>query len=1405
MIGANATIASRSTQRNQKAKLNADYQELVRELSTSEVSTVGCYVLGKTIGEGTYGKVKLGTHRLTGQQVAIKRIQKQHTSMITREIHHHRRLHHPNIARLYEILPTESHIYVVTEYCQNGELFETLLKETRFTERKARFWFEQLCRAVAYCHAKKVVHRDLKLENILLDADNNVKVCDFGFTREVEGKNMLDTFCGSAAYAAPEMIMRKKYSGPENIHIYIPDQRDFLSILPEADIWSLGIILFTLLTGELPFDDDNEAISQAKIIRLDYEIPDYLSDESCDLIQRILKIDPMERASLDQILAHAWFSLDLPEDDEDEGGRRESTADDQTDNSVTTPFGSIPSNPIPIAGSRPESRRFDNVEDDLNELTESLKRQREEIKRMESERKRIASRGSVSGASGPQGFPPGLSGSNLSSNRDSLIVPGSSVASPKTPSPSPPRFFGVHPLAGTPGPIQRSHFTSPTASPTFSPYRSDTFFVDDLPPSTPQFPPSATETRLMQALDMAGFDVDSIMRSVRNGQCDAASGLWFLLLAKLKDREEKDRDQDSWGYDRISMSPSNSSGAIRYSSGRSPLLQPFHRGQHPLGTVMTMKDQNGSSGSLQRVPVASVSSQINGTHTPLPRPIMVDAVTQTEPPTPPPQPSIPLTPYRDSSTVHPHDPPPSPTIATLKKFKLDKGFKSERSSSSGSNASERRKAREREREKEKEREREHREHDIIVGSVERGGWFSSMKAWFGTSKRDGEGYSEDEYEEWEERRRTKGPYKQSKLHSQTSGVHGGVVARHFGESQSASTIQFQQQGEVAGRQASSLEIPRERDAAAQPQTVVGSYPPMSSAGAPPMTWPPPQPLEQRMIDEAALQSSTNADSNGEITTISPVIYRSLSFGQRRRSLQLMQGPPVSELDQFEYSQESLTSPQYRNIHNLSLSLGSGGGTTEYGPANGAGRKDSMAEAASDEMSRPSSIRSSTTTNRTSVSSLSSNMYSSGEGYKPAILVPPATPPPAVTSSKRSEDSFGTVASMQQQTAASAMALQQPPATRATSTSSKSDRSASGVVVGTGTTSGSKRESIAAQGSVGAGKTNGASGGQARSTATSTTMQGQTQARTGQPPTQKRSLTPAVKPSTQGTKQSLDKGRPTTTSSKATTPSGKANTSSYFAPQVANTDSRTGTTGASSNNAAATTTTQVQPQKRKSSTVSTTVPLGVVHKDRPAQASTTAAASLTRQAGSPPNRSHATLSSAARKQHHRSAPPAGSSNSTARPTSPSPLHKSTTFVSTSTKSATNSVPPSTIPSPPSSNDSSTSTSSTSSNTTATTSSPPGPMAPSTSNPFPTAANNTVASTMSNPYVVPLVDKQPFPPAATANPQFSSGRRASLADGMVARKRISVAPAVTVGLPGKVGRGMGSRAIVEEEEEEEEGEE
>lgn len=285
-----AVNKSRAELQKQRAKLVNSYNELLTEFSSTELSTVGNYTLGKLVGKGSFGKVYLATHKLTnGTKVVLKSAQKNDANL-AREIHHHRQLIHPHIARLYEVIVTEKLVWLVLEYCPGDELYNHLIKNGRLPLEKTRKIFAQLCGAVAYVHQKSCVHRDLKLENILLDKHENVKLVDFGFTREYERQKLLQTFCGTVCYSAPEMLKGEKY------------------MAHAVDVWSLGVILYALLRGELPFDEDEESETKRKILEEEPRYPDDLADEAIPLLKSLLNKKPSMRPTLDELLVHPFLA-----------------------------------------------------------------------------------------------------------------------------------------------------------------------------------------------------------------------------------------------------------------------------------------------------------------------------------------------------------------------------------------------------------------------------------------------------------------------------------------------------------------------------------------------------------------------------------------------------------------------------------------------------------------------------------------------------------------------------------------------------------------------------------------------------------------------------------------------------------------------------------------------------------------------------------------------------------------------------------------------------------------------------------------------------------------------------------------------------------------------------------------
>lgn len=273
--------------------------KVLKRQSSAAVCSEHNYRLGKTMGFGSFSKVKSAMHVLTGQKVAIKIINKEQMKdmeeKVRRELKIMQVVTHPHVVRLYEIIETISDIFVVMEYVESGDLFDYIVLHSRLHENEARHFFQQIIAGVEYCHKNKVVHRDLKPENLLLHAKRkSVKIADFGLSNFMRDGHLLETSCGSPNYAAPEVILRMTYTGPE------------------VDIWSCGVILYAMLCGVLPFDDENISGLYQKITNGIYTLPSYLSSSVRDLITRILKVDPLHRITIPEIRSHPWFQLHLP-------------------------------------------------------------------------------------------------------------------------------------------------------------------------------------------------------------------------------------------------------------------------------------------------------------------------------------------------------------------------------------------------------------------------------------------------------------------------------------------------------------------------------------------------------------------------------------------------------------------------------------------------------------------------------------------------------------------------------------------------------------------------------------------------------------------------------------------------------------------------------------------------------------------------------------------------------------------------------------------------------------------------------------------------------------------------------------------------------------------------------------
>ncbi|XP_044312224.1 serine/threonine-protein kinase SIK2 [Varanus komodoensis] len=260
---------------------------------------VGFYEIEGTLGKGNFAVVKLGRHRITRSEVAIKIIDKSQLDSVNlekiyREVQIMKMLNHPHIIKLYQVMETKSMLYLVTEYAKNGEIFDYLANHGRLSESEARRKFWQILSAVEYCHSRKIVHRDLKAENLLLDNNMNIKIADFGFGNFYKSGEPLTTWCGSPPYAAPEVFEGQQYEGPQ------------------LDIWSMGVVLYVLVCGALPFDGPTLPTLRQRVLEGRFRIPYFMSEECEHLIRRMLVLDPSKRLTIAQIKEHKWMLAEVP-------------------------------------------------------------------------------------------------------------------------------------------------------------------------------------------------------------------------------------------------------------------------------------------------------------------------------------------------------------------------------------------------------------------------------------------------------------------------------------------------------------------------------------------------------------------------------------------------------------------------------------------------------------------------------------------------------------------------------------------------------------------------------------------------------------------------------------------------------------------------------------------------------------------------------------------------------------------------------------------------------------------------------------------------------------------------------------------------------------------------------------
>ncbi|EYU39397.1 hypothetical protein ABFS82_11G089800 [Erythranthe guttata] len=319
------------------------------------------YDLVRDIGSGNFAVARLLRDKLTKELVAVKYIERgdKIDENVRREIINHRSLRHPNIVRFKEVILTPTHLAIVMEYASGGELFERISNAGRFNEDEARFFFQQLISGVSYCHSMQICHRDLKLENTLLDGSPapRLKICDFGYSKSSLLHSQPKSTVGTPAYIAPEVLRRKEYDGKI------------------ADVWSCGVTLYVMLVGAYPFEDPEGPKDFRKtiqrVLNVQYSIPEnvQISDECRHLISRIFVGEPEQRITIPEITNHAWFLKNLPGDlmiDRTMGNQYEES--DQPVQSLEVIMQIMSEATIPPVGMYTLDKMYDDMDDDMDDL-----------------------------------------------------------------------------------------------------------------------------------------------------------------------------------------------------------------------------------------------------------------------------------------------------------------------------------------------------------------------------------------------------------------------------------------------------------------------------------------------------------------------------------------------------------------------------------------------------------------------------------------------------------------------------------------------------------------------------------------------------------------------------------------------------------------------------------------------------------------------------------------------------------------------------------------------------------------------------------------------------------------------------------------------------------------------------
>jgi 5'-AMP-activated protein kinase catalytic alpha subunit len=289
-----------STPATGRKKTREELKKLVNSLTLQQrvqsFSSVDFYSIGKVLGEGAYGKVLHGTHIMTGQKVAVKTFEKAKLvdlvarKRVSREIRILKYLDHPNIIQLFEVIDQPQRRYIIMEFASGGDLCKYVRDCKRLSDAESHRIFCQILSGLMHCHAKGIVHRDIKLDNILLDSNKNVKIVDFGFSVPFEREQLLKKACGSPSYAAPEIVSRRQYTPTP------------------VDVWSFGVVLYAMMCGYFPFQGANSQELCRKIVKGKFDLPSWVPEPCKELIRAMLTVDPMQRITMENVALHPWVA-----------------------------------------------------------------------------------------------------------------------------------------------------------------------------------------------------------------------------------------------------------------------------------------------------------------------------------------------------------------------------------------------------------------------------------------------------------------------------------------------------------------------------------------------------------------------------------------------------------------------------------------------------------------------------------------------------------------------------------------------------------------------------------------------------------------------------------------------------------------------------------------------------------------------------------------------------------------------------------------------------------------------------------------------------------------------------------------------------------------------------------------